>query len=242
MPGPLDALKKAETISASPSSWQETAQHAIEAAMDGLRGFTGLGDQDPNPGWSANNIGALLGAALPLIPGGKLTNGLRDARLTAVGEEGAYNALRTPTPSINPEEAAYNRLLGKMGGTQGAINQGPHPAITALVDTLGAEPNPPNPLNTLRQEKFTGKVPHRSMIVPPSGFEFPPELSPFPARDEGLVNRYTRERVFDAKSRPIGEEYKSGSGHRTESKVKKAPTPDLNAPIPGFDSKFSGIR
>lgn len=58
----LSALKKAETIGAGPSPWQETANSVITNAVGGLKGLLGFEDDS-----TGNHIGQLLAAGAPLL-------------------------------------------------------------------------------------------------------------------------------------------------------------------------------
>src|SRR5438477_11107465 len=68
MADPLEALKKVNTIGPAPPLETEGLRGFIDAAMGGLRGLTGFGDQGP-AGPTATNAGAMLGAALPILKG-----------------------------------------------------------------------------------------------------------------------------------------------------------------------------
>jgi len=68
MADPLSALKKATAVQSAPPASMEPVRRGIDAAMDGLRGLFGVGDQGP-AGPTVTNFGAMLGAGLPILKG-----------------------------------------------------------------------------------------------------------------------------------------------------------------------------
>lgn len=115
-----------------------------------------------------------------------------------------------PTPPGHPEDdwlgTAVQGLLGAvgLGDSTSQANRGgqlisagipllaPHPAISALLKSLGGAPEAIDPIATLANDKVGGWTPHRSVISPPSGWTID-GTSPFPARDPALIDRFTQE-------------------------------------------------
>lgn len=103
MPGPLDALRKASTIEEGPSSWQETAQHGFEGAMEGLRGIASqIIPFVDIPESTAGHAGALLGAGVPLVGGAK------KAAVIGKGLEGPHPAIRALMDTLFSEPSAVD--------------------------------------------------------------------------------------------------------------------------------------
>lgn len=70
---PVDTPGSApSTLRGNPLGW------ALEHGMDVLRGVSGIGDQGP-AGPTATNLGQVLGAAMPLVPGGSARSLLKGA-------------------------------------------------------------------------------------------------------------------------------------------------------------------
>lgn len=95
-----------QTQSGDPA-WKQAARRGIEGGMNFGRGLLGVGDQGP-AGPTATNAGQLVGAALPLLPGGILASlrGLAPAAHAAqpamLGADAAQAASRSASDLFNP--------------------------------------------------------------------------------------------------------------------------------------------
>ena len=130
-------------------------------------------------------------------------------------------------------------LLGAAGPVIGRNLMGPHPAIRALMDTLAQEPRAVSPARKFLGERVGSyQVPHRSLIVPPKGFEFPPEMQPFTGRDPTLIQAYADRR--SGLGEGLAKDYNRLGNRRSSSKIKfKGYQYGLDETPGGFESKFA---
>lgn len=109
-----------------------------------------------------------------------------------------------------------------------------HPAITHLLNMLEQEPSPVNPDKIALNERLGSHyVPHRALVVPPEGFEFPPEMGqPWISRNPAQNDRYVSQRSAFAEG---------GPPPPSLAPPKLAPRGKLSAPVSGFESKLSTL-
>ena len=115
-----------------------------------------------------------------------------------------------------------------------------HPAVQALLKVLSGGPSETNSARRFLGEKVGSyQIPHRAMVVPPKGFEFPSEMpstARFVARDPALVKAYVDRRVGTEQGI---KDYTLKGYKRSNSKVKfKGPAVVDETPS-DFESKFS---
>lgn len=203
------------------------------AVLGGLKSM--LGSDDPQS--AVTSLAApMMAAEGPLMKGLGAVNPF----MTAVGEEGAFNAGRTAPAASNPLEAIYERVLKSGAGNNqsmgskviGGASQEPHPAIRALMDTLSSQPEGMDPLKVFGQEKVGGfQVPHRTPFQVPEGFDLPSQTSPYPARDPGLIDAFAQRR--DAGDMRASD-YRPAGGLKPRKGVPGA----IKQAAPGYESKF----
>lgn len=239
-PAPLDVPNIASKL-------PESLQWPVGAMLGGLK--SAFGGDDPASAASALAPSPLMAAEGPILRGLGAVNPF----YTAAGEEGAFNAVRPVAQAADPAEAAYTRMMsngvanpGTAAGRTGAIGstgQGPHPAIRALLDSLSQQPEGADPVKTFAGDKVGGfQIPHRSMIVPPDGFELPADTSAFPARDPSLIDAFTQRR--DSGLGRASDYTLHGNNYPRPPRgpvAKPAPTgtTQVNVTPQGFESKFS---
>lgn len=166
------------------------------------------------------------------------------------GGDGTSNAPFAPWQRTTQKivEGGTQGILGTMGlgDDSSQANRGgqlisaalplaaPHPAITALLKSLGSTPEVVEPLRLLANDKVGGWVPRRAIINPPEGFSFTsaegeamPHWQQFMDRDPALSERF------------LQEQSRFNNPTNIKGGTKNANRPNYKSFEPQFDSKFS---
>ena len=157
--------------------------------------------------------------------------------LAGIGDDSTANKVGQMVSAVAPFGGAARRAIGE-------VPEGIHPAITALLKVLGkaSESSDVAPAINWRDTKVGGNyIPARSMIMAPEGFELPEEmgLGKFITRDPALADQYAAQRTNAATGGTMEDLTRYGGRPDIQTSVKPKAKSGLNAPVEGFESKFS---
>lgn len=148
--------------------------------------------------------------------------------LVSGGVEGLKGLVIGPGDEAGPTV----RNAGALAGAALPLANSPLLALKrALTDALEVGPGLARPAEQFLSERVGGHyIPHRAAIVPPPGFELPPDVGAgrFIARSPELIDEYANQRTAF-----LGQPLKQKQGQKIGS------TPSWKSTEPGFQSKFS---